>query len=469
MSSKFKNFLISDAVIESITSSGAGVARTNHGAVVFIKNCIPGDIVDLEVFKKKKNKLHGKILKFKFLSKDRVTPKCEHFGICGGCKWQNMNYNAQLHHKDIEIKQIFKKIGNVQIKKYLPIVECKEHYGFRNKMEFSFSSTKWLTEKEISSKKKIKNRDAIGFHISGMWDKVVDIKYCHLQKDVSNEIRNEIKKYCIDNNYVFFNHRKKEGFLRTLTFRTSSLGEMMLIFHFYYYDKQKIEMLLGFIKTRFKKISSILYVINNKENDSIYDLDIFTYHGKYYIKEKIGGLYFKISPKSFFQTNLYQTNVLYNKSLEMLEIKKNDIVYDLYCGLGTISQYIAQYCKKVVGIEIIDEAIQLAIESSKMNGLKNIYFEKDDINNISKLDLLRKYGKPNVIILDPPRQGLTKKIIKVLLEIKSEKILYISCNPSTQARDLEILSCEYEVTLSQAIDMFPQTSHVENIVLLTNK
>ena len=336
-------------------------------------------------------------------------------------------------------------------------------------MEFSFSSTKWLTEKEISSKKKIKNRDAIGFHISGMWDKVVDIKYCHLQKDVSNEIRNEIKKYCIDNNYVFFNHRKKEGFLRTLTFRTSSLGEMMLIFHFYYYDKQKIEMLLGFIKTRFKKISSILYVINNKENDSIYDLDIFTYHGKYYIKEKIGGLYFKISPKSFFQTNLYQTNVLYNKSLEMLEIKKNDIVYDLYCGLGTISQYIAQYCKKVVGIEIIDEAIQLAIESSKMNGLKNIYFEKDDINNISKLDLLRKYGKPNVIILDPPRQGLTKKIIKVLLEIKSEKILYISCNPSTQARDLEILSCEYEVTLSQAIDMFPQTSHVENIVLLTNK
>ena len=380
-----------------------------------------------------------------------------------------MNYNAQLHHKDIEIKQIFKKIGNIQIKKYLPIVECKEHYGFRNKMEFSFSSTKWLTEKEISSKKKIKNRDAIGFHISGMWDKVVDIKYCHLQKDVSNEIRNEIKKYCIDNNYVFFNHRKKEGFLRTLTFRTSSLGEMMLIFHFYYYDKQKIEMLLGFIKTRFKKISSILYVINNKENDSIYNLDIFTYHGKYYIKEKIGGLYFKISPKSFFQTNLYQTNVLYNKSLEMLEIKKNDIVYDLYCGLGTISQYIAQYCKKVVGIEIIDEAIQLAIESSKMNGLKNIYFEKDDINNISKLDLLRKYGKPNVIILDPPRQGLTKKIIKVLLEIKSEKILYISCNPSTQARDLEILSCEYEVTLSQAIDMFPQTSHVENIVLLTNK
>ena len=210
-------------------------------------------------------------------------------------------------------------------------------------------------------------------------------------------------------------------------------------------------------------------MINNKDNDSIYNLNIFTYHGKYYIKERIGGLYFKISPKSFFQTNLYQTSVLYNKSLKMLKIKKTDIVYDLYCGLGTISQYIAQYCKKVVGIEIIDEAIQLAIESSKMNGLKNIYFEKDDINNISKLDLLRKYGKPNVIILDPPRQGLTKKIIKVLLEIKSEKILYISCNPSTQARDLEILSCEYEVTLSQAIDMFPQTSHVENIVLLTNK
>ena len=460
-----KNISLENIEVINTASKGKSIAR-HDGRVIFINGAVPGDICNITVFKKRRKYWEARIDKIIKKSKYRIEPKCSHFGTCGGCKWQNMQYEAQLNFKQNEVLNNLSKIGGVTIDKYNKILGSEKIYNYRNKMEFTFSNKRWLTQEEILSNENITDKNALGFHVPGMFDKVIDINTCHLQDEPSNTIRNRIREFALNNKLSFFDLKKQEGLLRNLMIRISKIGEIMVLVQFFNDDSKKINLLMSFIKDSFSEITSLLYTINTKPNNTIYDQEIICYSGKNYIREKIENLTFKIGPKSFFQTNSEQAKLLYSSVRKLANIKNNDVVYDLYTGTGTIAQFISNKAKKVVGIDSVPEAIDAAMESAKDNNIRNCIFYSGDMKNIFSDEFILKNGKPDVIIADPPRDGMHKKVIQQLLKILAKRIIYVSCNPATQARDLALLKEKYNIKAIQSVDMFPHTHHVENILSL---
>ena len=447
-------------------AKGVSVAKAPDGKVIFIPNVVPGDVIDLQTFKKRKAYYEGKAVRFHSYSKHRIEPICEHFGVCGGCKWQNMNYDQQLFYKQNEVKNHLQRIGKIELPEFETILGSEKQFFYRNKMEFGFSNARWLTEDEINSSEELQNRNALGFHIPKMWDKILNITKCHLQEDPSNEIRNEIRQFANQNNLTFFNPRNHEGFLRTLMIRTASTGEIMVLIQFFEEQKENRELLLDFLAEKFPSITSLQYVINAKPNDTIYDQNVVLYKGRNYILEEMEGLKFSINAKSFYQTNSDQAYELYKITREYAGLTGSEIVYDLYTGTGTIAQFVSKNAKKVVGVEAVPEAIFDAKENAKRNNITNCDFFVGDMKVVFNEDFIRKNGKPDVIITDPPRDGMHKDVIEQILKIAPQKVVYVSCNSATQARDLALMDEKYKVMKVRPVDMFPQTHHVENVVLL---
>ena len=464
-----KNKEFNNITIERVGSKGKSIGTADDGKTIIIDGGAPGDIVNILTTKQRKSYYQGKITEFHKYSEIRTQPKCEHFGVCGGCKWQHITYSEQLKFKEDEVKNNLVRIGNLTLPKITPIKGAINSYFYRNKMEYSFSDSRWLSLEEIKSKKIIKEKNALGFHIPGMWNKVVDINKCWLQEDITNTLRNTIKDFSIKHSIPFFNHSKQTGDLRTLMIRTTSTNEVMVLIQFYSDNKNNRELLLDFLIKEFPNINSLLYVINNKANDTIYDQEVKTYFGNSFITEKMEGLEFKINAKSFYQTNSDQAYELYKIVREISNLKKTDIVYDLYTGTGTIALFISKNVKKVVGIEAVPDAIDAAKENAINNKILNTDFHVGDMKSILNDDFIKLNGNPDVIITDPPRDGMHKKVIQQIKNISPKKIIYVSCNSATQARDLELLKDQYNIMNSQAVDMFPQTHHVENVVLLKKK
>ena len=447
-------------------AKGKSVAKAPDGRIVFLSDAVPGDVVDIQTFKKRKAYYEGKTTKFHKFSKDRVPPLCSHFGICGGCKWQYMSYEKQLFFKQKEVVNNLSRIGKLNLPEISAILGAQNPYFYRNKMEFSFSDNRWLSQKEIQSEQPIENRNALGFHITGMWDKILDIDKCWLQADPSNAIRNALKNFAISKNISFFNARKQSGVLRTLMIRTSSKKEIMVLVQFYKATAKQLEIILNFLKISFPEITALLYVINAKGNDTIYDQKVICYHGRDHIYEEMEGLQFKINAKSFYQTNSEQAYNLYKITRDFAGLTGSEIVYDLYTGTGTIAQFIAKKAQKVIGVEAVPDAIKAAKENAKHNNINNVDFFVGDMKYIFNDDFIKTHGHPDVIITDPPRNGMHKDVVAQILKINPKKIVYVSCNSATQARDLELMNHNYKVIKTQAVDMFPQTQHVENVVLL---
>src|SRR5690554_1085344 len=450
-------------------AKGKSVAKTPEGAVLFIDNAVPGDVVDVQTFKKRKNYYEGKATFFHKLSDKRTEPKCVHFGVCGGCKWQYLDYQHQLYYKQNEVENNLKRIGKITLPETFPILGSENTYYYRNKMEFSFSNNRWLTLDEIKSETDFEDKNALGFHIPGMWDKILDLKECHLQKEPSNTIRLAIKQFAKANNLSFFDLKKQEGFLRTLMIRTTSTGGLMVLVQFFYEDKEKRELLLDFLTEKFPEITSLLYVINSKGNDTLYDLDVNCYSGRDFILEEMEGLKFKINAKSFYQTNSEQAYELYKVTRDFAELSGDELVYNLYTGTGTIAQFVAKNAKKVVGIEAVPDAIAAAKENALHNGISNVDFFVGDMKKVFTETFIAQNGQPDVIITDPPRDGMHPDVVAQILKIAPEKVVYVSCNSATQARDLALMDASYEVAKVQPVDMFPQTHHVENVVLLRKR
>ena len=450
-------------------AKGVSVAKAPDGKVIFIPNVVPGDVVDVQTFKKRKAYYEGKAVKFHEYSEHRVEPVCEHFGVCGGCKWQNMKYSQQLYYKQNEVLNHLLRIGKIELPEFEPILGSEKQFFYRNKMEFSFSNSRWLTEKEIVSSEDLGNRNALGFHIPKMWDKILDINKCHLQEDPSNAIRNAIRAFANDNNLTFFNPRNHEGLLRTLMMRTASTGEIMVLVQFFENDKTGRELLLDHIYEKFPQITSLQYVVNNKANDTLYDQNIKLYKGRDYILEEMEGLKFSINAKSFYQTNSDQAYELYKITRDFAGLNGNEIVYDLYTGTGTIAQFVSKNAKKVIGVESVPEAIVDAKANAVRNEITNCEFYVGDMKVVFNESFIAQHGKPDVIITDPPRDGMHKDVIEQILKIEPSKIVYVSCNSATQARDLALMDEKYKVTRVRPVDMFPQTHHVENVVLLERK
>ena len=450
-------------------AKGVSVAKAPDGKVIFIPNVVPGDVVDVQTFKKRKAYYEGKAVKFHEYSEHRVEPVCEHFGVCGGCKWQNMKYSQQLYYKQNEVLNHLLRIGKIELPEFEPILGSEKQFFYRNKMEFSFSNSRWLTEKEIVSSEDLGNRNALGFHIPKMWDKILDINKCHLQEDPSNAIRNAIRAFANDNNLTFFNPRNHEGLLRTLMMRTASTGEIMVLVQFFENDKVGRELLLDHIYEKFPQITSLQYVVNNKANDTLYDQNIKLYKGRDYILEEMEGLKFSINAKSFYQTNSDQAYELYKITRNFAGLTGNEIVYDLYTGTGTIAQFVSKNAKKVIGVESVPEAIVDAKANAVRNEITNCEFYVGDMKVVFNESFIAQHGQPDVIITDPPRDGMHKDVIEQILKIEPSKIVYVSCNSATQARDLALMDEKYKVTRVRPVDMFPQTHHVENVVLLERK
>jgi len=450
-------------------AKGKTVAKAPDGKVVFLSNAVPGDVVDVQTFKKRKAYYEGKAIAFHKLSDKRTEPKCEHFGTCGGCKWQHMSYDNQLFYKQKEVTNNLTRIGHIELPEVTPILGSAEQYFYRNKMEFSFSDSRWLTLEEIQSDEDLGDRNALGFHIPGMWDKILDVKKCWLQADPSNAIRNSVKQFAINNNLEFFNTRNQTGLLRTMMIRTTSIGEIMVLIQFFKEDSEKRKLLLDHLKNTFPEITSLQYVINGKANDTIYDQEVICYHGRDHIFEEMEGLKFKINAKSFYQTNSEQAYELYKITRDFARLTGNELVYDLYTGTGTIAQFLAKNAKHVVGVESVPDAITAAKENAQLNNIDNVEFYVGDMKNVFNQEFINTHGQPDVIITDPPRDGMHKDVVKQILNISPEKIVYVSCNSATQARDLALMDDVYKVTKTQAVDMFPQTHHVENVVLLERR
>lgn len=450
-------------------AKGVSVAKAEDGRVIFIPNVVPGDIVDVQTFKKRKSYFEGKVIHFHKLSEHRIEPECSHFGVCGGCKWQNMNYSQQLFYKNNEVLNNLKRIGKIELPEFEQILGSEKQFFYRNKMEFSFSDSRWLTENEIQNNDTIQNRNALGFHIPKMWDKILDIQKCHLQQDPSNAIRNAIKEFATQNNIPFFNARNHEGLLRTLMIRTTSTGEIMVLVQFFKEDKTQRELVLNFLSEKFPEITSLLYVINGKANDTLYDQHIKLFQGRDYILEEMEGLQFSINAKSFYQTNSDQAYELYKITREFAGLSGNELVYDLYTGTGTIAQFVSKKAKKVIGVEAVPEAIADAKENAKRNNITNCEFFVGDMKDVFNAEFIAKHGKPDVIITDPPRDGMHAAVVEQIMKIAPEKVVYVSCNSATQARDLALMDSLYKVTRVRPVDMFPQTHHVENVVLLEKK
>ena len=457
----FENVEVIDA-----GAKGKTVGKAPDGRVIFMSNTVPGDVVDVQTTKKRKAYFEGMATKFHTLSNKRTTPVCEHFGVCGGCKWQHMGYEHQLFYKQKEVENNLKRIGHLDLPKLHNILGSKAQYFYRNKMEFSFSDSRWLTLAEIQSEAIIEDRNALGFHIPGMWDKILDVKKCHLQADPSNAIRLAIRAFAIKNNITFFNPRKQQGTLRTLMIRTTSTGELMVVVQFFEDIKTQRELLMEHISAVFPELTSLQYVINSKQNDTIYDQEIICYKGRDHIIEQMEGLRFRINAKSFYQTNSEQAYELYKITRDFAGLTGNEVVYDLYTGTGTIAQFIAKNAKKVIGIEAVPEAIEDAKINAQINEIKNVSFFVGDMKTILNESFIKDNGAPDVIITDPPRDGMHAQVVQQILTIAPSKVVYVSCNSATQARDLALMKHMYKVSEVQAVDMFPQTHHVENVVLL---
>ncbi len=450
-------------------AKGKTIAKAPDGRVIFLSNAVPGDVVDVQTFKKRKAYFEGKATVFHTLSDKRTEPACQHFGTCGGCKWQHMAYEHQLFYKQKEVTNNLTRIGHIELPEITPILGCENQYFYRNKMEFSFSDSRWLTLEEIQTDDDLGDRNALGFHIPGMWDKILDIDKCWLQEDPSNAIRNSVKTFAVENNLEFFNTRNQAGFLRTMLIRTSSTGDIMVMLQFFKEDEEKRKLLLDFIGETFPEITSLQYVINGKANDTIYDQNVICYKGEDHIFEEMEGLKFKINAKSFYQTNSAQAYKLYKITRDFANLKGDELVYDLYTGTGTIAQFVAKNAKKVVGVEAVPDAITAAKENAQLNNINNVHFFVGDMKQVFNVEFIETNGQPDVVITDPPRDGMHKDVVQQILNIAPKKVVYVSCNSATQARDLALMDAQYKVTKTQAVDMFPQTFHVENVVLLERR
>lgn len=465
-----ENIRVTDA-----SSDGHSVARTDE-YVIFIKGAVPGDLVDLQITRKKSKYREANTIAVKEASEKRTAPVCKHFGTCGGCKWQNMTYDWQLFYKQKQVSDALTRLAKIELPEIAQILPSQKVYFYRNKLEYTFSNKKWLTLEQINDKNlsfgeeagEI-SRNALGFHIPGMFDKILDIDTCYLQEEPSNAIRNEIRNYALENKLPFFDLREQVGLLRNIIIRSTSTGEWMLIVAFFYNDKEAIEKLLNHVSEKFPQITSLQYVINSKRNDTISDLEIILYKGNDSIYENMEGLKFKIGPKSFYQTNSEQAYELYKVTRDFAAIKDTEVVYDLYTGTGTIANFVAHQAKKVVGVEYVPAAIEDAKINSQLNNITNTVFYAGDMKDVLNDAFIAANGRPDVIITDPPRAGMHDDVTNKMLEIAPQRIVYVSCNPATQARDLQLLDAKYKVTKVQPVDMFPQTHHVENVVLLELK
>ncbi|MCX6243290.1 MAG: 23S rRNA (uracil(1939)-C(5))-methyltransferase RlmD [Bacteroidetes bacterium] len=457
-------------------AEGKAIARID-GLVVFVPFVVPGDVVDIQLVKKKKSYLEGKAVRIHKYSEKRIEPFCEHFGTCGGCRWQNMNYSEQLGYKQKQVKDSIERIGKIENAVIHPILPSHDSQYYRNKLEYTFSNHRWLTRTDQTGAERIpeKEMNALGFHIPLMFDKVLDINHCYLQPDPSNAIRLEARRYALEHDLTFYDVRKWTGFLRNLLIRTSLTGEVMVIFVFTTDAKMEIVPFLDHMQECFPSITSLWYVINGKKNDVISDLPFHHYKGLPWIAEKMTDfrgdreIEFHIGPSSFFQTNTRQAFLLYRKAAEFAGFTGNETVYDLYSGIGTIASYIATSVKRVVGIESVPPAVEDAKENAGRNGLTNTSFFPGEAEKILNPDFFKEHGAPEIIITDPPRAGMHEKVVKAILHAAPEKVVYVSCNPATQARDIALMKDQYDLAACQPVDMFPHTQHVENIALLVRK
>ena len=468
MGRKKLDLILENVKIEAVAAEGKSLAHVD-GTVVFVEFAVPGDIVNVKVTKKKKNYMEGFILEIVKPSEDRLQPFCEHFGICGGCRWQPLPYDMQLKAKQQQVWDQLVRIGHLEIPDISPILPSDKTKYYRNKLEFTFSNKRWIYNNEDPDSLTDEERLGLGFHVGKFFDKVLDIKHCSLQPEPSNEIRLFIREYAVTHNLEFYNIRENTGFLRNIIIRNNQVGDVMLTVCFAYDDQDKIVPMLDAIAAVFPQIKSLHYVINEKLNDSISDLDCILYKGEDAIWETMGKLKFKIGPKSFYQTNSEQAYKLYSVAKEFAALTGNEVVYDLYTGTGTIAQFISDKASKVIGIEYVKEAIEDARINAEANGITNCTFFDGDMKDILTADFIKEHGKPEVMIIDPPRAGMHPDVVKVIMEAAPERIVYVSCNPASQARDLAMMSPMYEITAVQPVDMFPHTMHVENVCALKLK
>ncbi|WP_430972267.1 23S rRNA (uracil(1939)-C(5))-methyltransferase RlmD [Sunxiuqinia rutila] len=466
--SRRKKPFYEQVTITDIGAEGKAIARVNE-KVVFTTHVIPGDVVDLQVTKKRKSYEEARVMHVHEKSADRVEAFCAYFGICGGCKWQFLPYEKQLFYKQKQVVDQLQRLARVELPEIMPIMGSSKDTFYRNKLEFSFSNKRWMTKDEMDAEEEPEAMNALGFHIPRMFDKIVDVEKCWLQPDPSNQIRNFVRAYALEHGLAFFDIRNQEGFLRNMIVRTASTGETMLILAFYQEDVEKREGLLNAIASEFPDLTSLMYVINTKGNDTITDQEIITYRGRDHIFEEMEGLRFKIGPKSFYQTNSEQAYELYKVARGFANLTGDEVVYDLYTGTGTIANFVASKAKKVVGVEYVPEAIEDAKINSEINGIDNTSFYAGDMKAVLNEAFIAENGQPEVIITDPPRAGMHEDVVKTILTVAPQKIVYVSCNPASQARDLALLDEKYQVVKIQPVDMFPHTHHVENVVLLELK
>ncbi|MBU6158429.1 MAG: 23S rRNA (uracil(1939)-C(5))-methyltransferase RlmD [Bacteroidetes bacterium] len=486
MRRKEKNRILREILVEDYAAEGKSIARV-EGKVVFIEGAVPGDVADVRLTKSKKDWAEGKAVHFHKYAKNRTTPFCEHFGVCGGCKWQMLPYEEQLQFKEREVASHLQRIGKIDLPQPFPIAGADTDRYYRNKLEFTFSNRRYFTNEELAEKRKhsqtaemlreerpnlfsgIPDEPALGFHVPGYFDKVIDIHQCHLQSEPSNAIRNFIRNYALQHEHSFYNLRAHEGWLRTMILRSSTLGEWMVNLCFGYDAPQERNALLQAVRKAFPSITTLLYTINPKKNDSIHDLEPQVFDGSGYITEKLGDYVFKIGPKSFFQTNTRQAEQLYSITRDFAKLSGNEVLYDLYCGTGSIGIFCSKEAKKIIGVEVIEEAIQDARINAEMNQVAHAQFFAGDVIDICTDEFFALHGRPDVIITDPPRAGMHAALVQKLLEIEATRIVYVSCNPATQARDLQLLDAKYKVEQLQAVDLFPHTHHIENVVGLVLK
>ena len=465
MTRKRIDLLLENVTIEAVAAEGKALAHVD-GMVVFVDFAVPGDVVDIQVFKKKKNYMEGFIKRIVKPSEHRLEPFCPHFGVCGGCRWQPLPYSMQLEAKRQQVEDQLIRIGHLDVPEIRPTLPSPQTQLYRNKLEFSASASRWILNGENPEEIPPQDRCGLGFHVSKFFDKVLDIKECHLQKEPSNAIRLFVKQFCLDHGYEFYNIRENRGFFRNMFVRTNDKGDVMLIMCFAQPRMEEIKALLDALSARFPEISSLWYVVNEKLNDSIADQSPVLYKGEDAIYESMEGLSFKIGPKSFYQTNSQQAYRLYSVAREFAALTGDEVVYDLYTGTGTIAQFVSSKASKVVGIEYVPEAIEDAKDNAKRNGITNCEFFAGDMKDVLNEAFISKHGRPDVIILDPPRAGIHPDVADVILKAAPKRMVYVSCNPASQARDLAILCGKYRITAVQPVDMFPHTMHVENVVSL---
>ena len=462
--------LLEKVTITDVAAEGKAIAKVDD-LVVFVPYVVPGDVVDLQVKRKKNKYAEAEAVKFHELSPVRAVPFCQHYGVCGGCKWQVLPYAEQIKYKQKQVEDNLRRIGKIELPEISPILGSAKTEFYRNKLEFTFSNKRWLTAEEVKQDVKYDQMNAVGFHIPGAFDKVLAIEKCWLQDDISNRIRNTIRDYAYEHNYSFINLRSQEGMLRNMIVRTSSTGELMVILICKITEEHEMDLfkqLLQYVD-QFPEITSLLYIINNKCNDTINDLDVHVFRGNDHIFEEMEGLRFKVGPKSFYQTNSEQAYNLYKVARDFAGLTGDELVYDLYTGTGTIANFVSRQARKVIGIEYVPEAIEDAKVNAEINGIENTLFFAGDMKDILTQDFINQYGRPDVIITDPPRAGMHQDVVDVILFAEPKRIVYVSCNPATQARDLQLLDVKYRVKAVQPVDMFPHTHHVENVVLLELK